>query len=49
MFSVKKYIYIIKPQRVIFTHMGEHCDYDEVMRISPHNAVPAYDNMMIEL
>ena len=45
----KKYIDIIKPQRVIFTHMGEHCDYDEVMKISPHNAVPAYDNMMIEL
>lgn len=45
----KKYIDIIKPQKVIFTHMDEHCDYDEVMRISPHNSVPAYDNMMIEL
>ena len=45
----KKYIDIIRPQRVIFTHLSEYCDYDEVMKISPHNAVPAYDNMMIEL
>ena len=45
----KKYMDIIKPQRVYFTHMGEHCDYDEVMKISPDNAVPAYDNMIIEL
>lgn len=45
----KKYIDIIKPQRVYFIHMGEHCDYDEVMKISPDKAVPAYDNMIIEL
>lgn len=45
----KKYIDIIKPKKVIFTHMGEHCDYDEVMHISPQCAVPAYDNMIVEI
>lgn len=45
----KKYIDIIRPERVIFTHMGEHCDYDEVMSISPKCAVPAYDNMIVEI
>ena len=45
----KKYINIIKPRKVIFTHLSEHCDYDEVMSISPPEACPAYDNMIVEL
>ncbi|MBQ8481634.1 MAG: MBL fold metallo-hydrolase [Alphaproteobacteria bacterium] len=45
----KKYIDIIKPARVIFTHMGGQCDYDEIAEISPKCAVPAYDNMIVEI
>ena len=45
----KKYIDIIKPRKVIFTHMSRYCDYDEVTNISPQGAYPAYDNMTVEL
>lgn len=45
----EKYIDIIKPRKVIFTHLSEYCDYDEVATISPNNAIPAYDNMIVEL
>lgn len=39
----------IRPNRVIFTHMGPKCDYDEIMRLTPENMVPAYDGLEIEL
>ena len=42
------YIRQIKPQRVIFTHLGPKCDYDEIMRLTPENMVPAYDGLEIE-
>lgn len=45
----KHYIDIIKPQKVIFTHLGPECDYDEARKVCPDNADPAYDNMTIEL
>ena len=44
-----KYIEIIKPKRVFFTHMGPECDYDEVLKNTPSYIKPAYDNMIIEL
>ncbi len=43
------YIQKIRPQRVIFTHLGPKCDYDEIMRLTPENMVPAYDGLEIEL
>lgn len=39
----------IKAKRVVLTHMATECDYNEVMRLTPDNMEPAYDNMMIEL
>ena len=39
----------IRPNRVIFTHLGPKCDYDNIMRLTPENAEPAYDGLEIEL
>ena len=44
-----RYIDIIKPKRVIFTHLGPECDFDMVRSICPKNTEPAFDNMEIEL
>lgn len=44
-----EYIRQINPKRVFFTHLGPKCDYDEVMRLTPENMVPAYDGLEIEL
>lgn len=45
----RKYIDIIKPQKVIFTHLSKYCDYDEIIKLSQQGACPAFDNMVIEL
>ncbi len=44
-----KYVDMIKPKKVIFTHLGPACDYETVLKMCPENVCPAYDNLMIEL
>ena len=39
----------IKADRFVLTHMATECDYDEVLKMTPENMEPAFDNMLIEL
>lgn len=43
-----EYIAKIKPERVVLNHMASECDYDFVMKNTPDNTEPAYDNLKIE-
>lgn len=45
---ILKYASQIKAKQVVLTHMATECDYDEVMKLTPENMEPAFDNMMIE-
>lgn len=42
------YIEQVKPRRAILTHMAHDIEYNELKRLLPHHAEPAYDGMMIE-
>jgi phosphoribosyl 1,2-cyclic phosphate phosphodiesterase len=39
---------IIKPEKVILTHMSHSLDYDKLVKELPQNFFPAYDGMMIK-
>ena len=43
------YIQKIKPEKVILTHMGVECDYDNVNAITPDNCFAGYDGMIVDL
>ena len=38
----------LRPERAVLGHMASECDYDEVMRLTPANVEPGFDNMTIE-
>ena len=38
----------LQPERAVLGHMASECDYDEVMRLTPDNVEPGFDNMTIE-
>lgn len=46
--EVNAYIEKINADRVIINHMASESDYDEVNKMTPPNAEPAFDNMIIE-
>jgi phosphoribosyl 1,2-cyclic phosphate phosphodiesterase len=46
--KVLQWVDIIKPNRVILTHMGHSMNYDELVQELPSHIVPAYDGMVIE-
>ncbi len=43
-----EYVNIIKPKKTIINHMAVECDYDVVNSLTPENAFPAYDNLVVE-
>lgn len=46
--EVNTYIEKINADRVIINHMASESDYDEINKMTPPNAEPAFDNMIIE-
>jgi len=47
--QVLKWYEIVKPEKIILTHMGNHLDYDELCAKLPENIRPAYDGMEIKI
>ena len=42
-------VYMLKPKRAVFTHMGHEIEYDTLLRQLPEGIMPAYDGMEFEL
>ncbi len=42
-----EYIYRVKPNRAILTHMSHEIDYDEIKKLVPNNVDIAYDGMKV--
>lgn len=47
--QILKWYELVKPDRIILTHMGNHLDYDELCAKLPENIRPAYDGMKIKI
>ncbi len=44
-----EWIYRVKPERAILTHMSHEIDYNEIIKLLPHGVEAAYDGMKIQI
>lgn len=45
--KVLRWVEIVKPARVVLTHMGHSLDYDQLIKELPSHIIPAYDGLVI--
>ena len=51
-FNLEKSLYFInkfKPKKSILTNLSHVLDYEELKKLLPKNAIPAYDGLTIQL